>query len=99
LVPPVTKRREPAYSRRNRSAAISIPMYSASPKAKSLEFGRRILPPILTWRRGHADGRFGLASSIKIDPGEPLEKDIYDIQPRGNEDRFSMGAPDLRSLD
>jgi glutamine synthetase len=27
-----------AYSRRNRSAAVSIPMYSASPKAKRVEF-------------------------------------------------------------
>jgi len=27
-----------AYSRRNRSAAVRIPMYSASPKAKRLEF-------------------------------------------------------------
>ena len=49
-----------AYSRRNRSAACRIPMYSASPKAKRVEFR----PPdpgcqSLSGICGHADGGLG----------------------------------------
>jgi glutamine synthetase len=46
-----------AYSSRNRSASIRIPMYSANPKANALKYGSPILPqpPILHSR--HVDGR------------------------------------------
>jgi len=44
-----------AYSRRNRSAACRIPMYSASPKAKRVEFRHRILRRIRIWRCGVID--------------------------------------------
>lgn len=70
-----------AYSSRNRSAAIRIPMYSASPKAKRIEFrtpdpscnGYLAFPAILM---AIMDG-----IENKIDPGEPLDKDIYGLPP------------------
>ncbi len=70
-----------AYSRRNRSAACRIPMYSASPKAKRVEFR----PPdpscncYLAFASMLMAGLDGVLN--KIDPGEPLDKDIYDLTP------------------
>ena len=68
-----------AYSRRNRSAAVRIPMYSASPKAKRTEF-RPPDPsanPYLAFAGMLMAGLDGVIH--KIDPGEPLDKDIYDL--------------------
>jgi glutamine synthetase len=70
-----------AYSRRNRSAACRIPMYSASPKAKRVEF-RPPDPscnPYLAFASMMMAGVDGIEN--KIDPGEPLDKDIYDLGP------------------
>src|SRR5512144_1056817 len=70
-----------AYSRRNRSAACRIPMYSASPKAKRVEF-RPPDPaanPYLAFAAMLMAGLDGVTN--KIDPGEPLDKDIYDLSP------------------
>ena len=70
-----------AYSRRNRSAAVRIPMYSASPKAKRAEFR----PPDPSCNPYLAFGSMLMAGldgvENKIDPGEPLDKDIYDLSP------------------
>ena len=70
-----------AYSRRNRSAACRIPMYSASPKAKRVEF-RPPDPscnPYLAFAAMVMAGLDGIEN--KIDPGQPLDKDIYDLGP------------------
>ena len=70
-----------AYSQRNRSAAIRIPMYSPSPKAKRLEF-RCPDPscnPYLSFSAMLMAAIDGIQN--KIDPGEPLDKDIYDLSP------------------
>ena len=70
-----------AYSRRNRSAACRIPMYSASPKAKRVEF-RPPDPscnPYLSFAAQLMAGLDGVLN--KIEPGEPLDKDIYDLSP------------------
>jgi len=70
-----------AYSRRNRSAAIRIPMYSAAPKAKRVEY-RPPDPssnPYLAFAAMLMAGLDGLLN--KVDPGEPLDKDIYDLSP------------------
>jgi glutamine synthetase len=70
-----------AYSRRNRSAACRIPMYSASPKAKRVEF-RPPDPscnPYLAFSAMLMAGLDGIQN--KIDPGEALDKDIYDLSP------------------
>ncbi|MBI2867838.1 MAG: type I glutamate--ammonia ligase [Chloroflexi bacterium] len=68
-----------AYSARNRSAAIRIPMYFADPKAKRLEF-RPPDPtcnPYLAFAAMLMAGLDGIAN--KIDPGKPIEKDIYEL--------------------
>jgi glutamine synthetase len=68
-----------AYSRRNRSAACRIPMYSASPKAKRVEF-RPPDPscnPYMAFAAMLMAGLDGVEN--KIDPGQPLDKDIYDL--------------------
>jgi glutamine synthetase len=70
-----------AYSARNRSAAVRIPMFSQSPKAKRLEF-RPPDPtcnPYLTFAALLMAGLDGIQN--RIDPGQPLDKDIYDLPP------------------
>jgi len=70
-----------AYSSRNRSAAIRIPMYSSNPKAKRIEF-RCPDPscnPYIAFAAMLLAGINGIQN--KIDPGEPLDKDIYDLPP------------------
>ncbi|MHB8421079.1 MAG: type I glutamate--ammonia ligase [Myxococcales bacterium] len=70
-----------AYSSRNRSASIRIPMYSPSPKAKRLEF-RSPDPscnPYLAFSAMLMAGLDGIEK--KIDPGDPLDKDIYGLSP------------------
>lgn len=70
-----------AYSARNRSAAIRIPMFSQNPKAKRIEF-RPPDPscnPYITFAALMMAGLDGVQN--KIDPGQPLDKDIYDLPP------------------
>ena len=70
-----------AYSQRNRSASIRIPMYSPNPKAKRLEY-RCPDPscnPYLSFSAILMAAIDGIQN--KIDPGEPLDKDIYDLSP------------------
>ena len=70
-----------AYSSRNRSAAIRIPMYSASEKAKRLEF-RCPDPssnPYLAFSAVTMAALDGIVN--KIEAGDPLDKDIYDLPP------------------
>ncbi len=70
-----------AYSSRNRSAAVRIPMYSASPSTKRLEF--RTPDPscngYLAFAAMLMAGLDGIQN--KINPGEPLDKDIYALSP------------------
>ena len=71
-----------AYSSRNRSAAVRIPMYSASPKAKRLEF-RTPDPtcnPYLAFAAMLLAGLDGIEN--KIDPGAPMDKNIYGLTPQ-----------------
>lgn len=70
-----------AYSQRNRSAAVRIPMYSPSPKAKRLEF--RCPDPSCNPYLSFSAILMAVIDGIqnKIDPGEPLDKDIYDLKP------------------
>ncbi len=70
-----------AYSRRNRSAAVRIPMYSANPKAKRVEF-RPPDPSANPYLAFSAMLMAGLDGVInRVDPGESLDKDIYDLSP------------------
>ena len=70
-----------AYSSRNRSAAIRIPMYSPSPKAKRIEvrFPDPSCNPYLAFAAMLMAGLDGIEN--RIDPGEPLDKDIYELSP------------------
>ena len=70
-----------AYSQRNRSACCRIPVYSKSPKAKRVEF-RPPDPsanPYLCFAALLMAGLDGVQS--QIDPGEPMDKDLYDLPP------------------
>ena len=71
-----------AYSRRNRSAAVRIPMYFNSPASKRIEF-RPPDPacnPYLAFAAMLLAGLDGIEN--RFDPGEPLDKDIYGLGPR-----------------
>lgn len=82
LVPGFEAPNKLAYSSRNRSAAVRIPMYSASPKAKRVEF-RTPDPscnPYLAFTAMLLAGLDGVLN--KIDPGEALDKNIYGLTPQ-----------------
>lgn len=68
-----------AYSQRNRSAACRIPMYSASPKAKRVEF--RCPDPSCNPYLSFSAILMAVIDGIqnKIHPGDPMDKDIYDL--------------------
>lgn len=70
-----------AYSQRNRSASIRIPMYSPSPGAKRAEF--RCPDPTanvyLAFSAMLMAGLDGIQN--RLDPGEPLDKNLYDLEP------------------
>jgi len=70
-----------AYSARNRSAAVRIPMYSPSPKAKRLEarFPDPSCNGYLTFSAMLMAGLDGIEN--KLNPGDPLDKDIYSLGP------------------
>ncbi len=67
-----------AHSARNRSAAIRIPMYSDSPKAKRIEFRcpDPTANPYLAFSAMVMAGLDGIQN--QIDPGDPLEIDLFD---------------------
>jgi glutamine synthetase len=67
------------YSQRNRSAAVRIPVYSASPKAKRLEF-RPPDPsanPYLAFSAMLMAGLDGIQN--RLDPGQPLDQDVFEL--------------------
>ena len=69
------------YSQRNRSAAVRIPLYSKSPKAKRLEF-RCPDPscnPYLAFAAQLMAGLDGIQN--RIEPPTPVDKDLYDLPP------------------
>jgi glutamine synthetase len=70
-----------AYSSRNRSASVRIPMYSPGPKAKRIEvrFPDPSCNPYLGFAAMLMAGLDGIQN--KIDPGGPLDKNLYDLPP------------------
>jgi len=80
-----------AYSSRNRSASIRIPMISSSPKAKRVEirFPDPSSNPYLAFSAIMMAALDGIQN--RIDPGQPLDKDIYDLPPE--ELKKVPGAP------
>ena len=70
-----------AYSQRNRSACVRIPIYHKSPQSKRVEF-RTPDPscnPYLAFSALLMAGLDGIQN--KIHPGNPVDKDLYDLEP------------------
>ena len=75
-----------AYSQRNRSACVRIPVYSKSEKSKRVEF-RTPDPscnPYLAFSALLMAGLDGIQN--RIHPGDPLDKDLYDLEPEELDD-------------
>ncbi len=68
-----------AFSQRNRSAAVRIPMYSPSPKTKRIEF--RCPDPSCNPYLALAAILMAALDGVqnKLHPGEPLDKNLYDM--------------------
>src|SRR6202047_4477740 len=88
-----------AYSSRNRSASVRIPMYSPSPKAKRIEvrFPDPTCNPYLAFSAMLLAGIDGIQR--RLDPGQPLDKDIYALTPAELADVPSMPASLEEALD
>ena len=81
-----------AYSQRNRSACVRIPVYSKSEKSKRVEF-RTPDPscnPYLAFSALLMAGLDGIQN--RIHPGDPLDKDLYDLEPEELDDIKSTPA-------
>ena len=87
-----------AYSSRNRSASVRIPMYSPSPKAKRIEvrFPDPTCNPYLAFSAMLMAGLDGIQR--RLDPGQPLDKDIYALTPAELAEVPSMPASLEESL-
>jgi len=70
-----------AYSARNRSASCRIP-YTTNPKAKRVEvrFPDPLANPYLAFAAMLMAGLDGIKN--KLDPGEAVDKDLYDLPPK-----------------
>lgn len=70
-----------AYSSRNRSAALRVPMYSMSPKAKRIEV--RYPDPSCNGYLAFSAILMAAIDGIenRMHPGDPLDKDIYSLSP------------------
>lgn len=69
------------YSQRNRSACVRIPVYNKNPREKRVEF-RTPDPacnPYLAFAAMLMAGLDGIQT--KIDPGKPIDKDLYELEP------------------
>ena len=88
-----------AYSSRNRSAALRIPMFSPSPKAKRVEvrFPDPTTNGYLAFAALLMAGLDGIQN--KIHPGDPLDKDIYALSPEERKDVPSMPGSLSESLE
>jgi glutamine synthetase len=88
-----------AYSSRNRSAALRIPMFSPSPKAKRVEvrFPDPTTNGYLAFAAMLMAGLDGIQN--KIHPGDPMDKNIYALSPEERKDVPSMPGSLAESID
>ncbi|QDU72490.1 type I glutamate--ammonia ligase [Mucisphaera calidilacus] len=84
------------YSSRNRSAAIRIPVYHNKPGSKRIEFRcpDSSANPYLAFAAITMAAIDGIKN--KIDPGEPLDRNIYDLEPETTEN-LDRAPADLES--
>lgn len=70
------------YSQRNRSASVRIPTYSPNPKVRRIEYRcpDASSNPYLAFAAMLMAGLDGISN--KIDPGQPIDKDIYELEPK-----------------
>ncbi len=87
-----------AYSARNRSASCRIP-YASNPKAKRVEvrFPDPMANPYLAFSALLMAGLDGITN--KIDPGQPMDKDLYDLPPAELKQIPTVCGSLARSLD
>lgn len=88
-----------AYSARNRSASIRIPTFSENPKAKRIEY-RPPDPaanPYLCYAALLMAGLDGVLN--KIDPGEPMDKNLYELPPEEHAKIPQMPGSLIEALD
>jgi glutamine synthetase len=87
------------YSVRNRSAAIRIPTYSSSPKARRIEFRApdAMCNPYLAFSAMLLAGLDGIQN--KIEPPPPLDVDIYELSPEEKGDIRSTPGSLTEALD
>ena len=88
-----------AYSSRNRSASIRIPITGPSAKTRRIEvrFPDPSCNPYLAFSVMLMAGLDGIQN--KIDPGDPLDKDIYSLSPEELQDVPQMPASLDQALD
>ncbi|WP_435007515.1 type I glutamate--ammonia ligase [Tundrisphaera lichenicola] len=81
LVPGFEAPTKLSYSRRNRSAVIRIPVHSPNPKSRRIEFRvpDSAANPYLLYSAMLMAALDGIQTKAR--PGDPLDKDIYDLQP------------------
>jgi glutamine synthetase len=88
-----------AYSQRNRSACVRIPVYSQSERAKRLEL-RTPDPSCNAYLAFSAMLMAGLDGiRNQIHPGDPLDKDLYDLEPEELAEIESTPASLAEALD
>ena len=88
-----------AYSQRNRSACVRIPVYSQSERGKRVEL-RTPDPSCNAYLAFSAMLMAGLDGiRNQIHPGEPLDKDLYDLEPEELAEIESTPASLAEALD
>ena len=85
-----------AYSRRNRSAAVRIPMYSASPKAKRAGFDHPIPAAIRIWRLPQCSWPASMAWRTRLIPGRPSTRTSTISAPKNWPIPVYAGVPGCR---
>ncbi len=87
------------YSQRNRSAAVRIPTYSSSPKARRIEFRAPdpMCNPYLAFAAMLMAGLDGVKN--RIEPPAPVDKDIYELSPAEKADIASTPGSLSEALD
>ena len=86
-----------AYSARNRSAAVRIPASEAQARRIEVRFPDATANPYLAFSAMLLAGLDGIQH--KIHPGEPLNKDIYELRPDELEDRGCVANNLSQALD